>query len=87
MGEKPILVLQLVLKHKYYDAIDRGDQTVEHRVNTEYWRRRILPKWNSNGGNKVIFHKGYTKETMTFLIKVVAFNGDKIELHLGDRLD
>lgn len=82
------LVLHLVLKHQYYDAIDRGEKTVEYRENTEYWRRRIVPKWNSNGGNKVVFHRGwtdYTKKTMTFAIKDVVFNGDTIELHLGAR--
>jgi len=78
------LVLHLVLKHQYYDAIDRGEKTVEYRDNTEYWRRRIA-KWNKNGGNKVIFHKGYTKVTMTFLIKDAIFDGDTIELHLGER--
>lgn len=38
------LVLHLVLKHQYYDAIDRGEKTVEYRDNTEYWRRRIADK-------------------------------------------
>lgn len=82
-----MLVLHLVLMHKYYDAIDRNEKNIEYRNNTEYWRRRIVPHWNSNGGNKVVFHKGYTRVTMTFLIKNLVFNGDKIELWLGERLN
>ena len=89
MGEKPItialddagLILHLVLMHRYFDAIDRGEKTVEYRENTEYWRRRIV------GAQKIVFHKGYTKVTMTFLIKDVIFNGDKIEIWLGARLN
>jgi hypothetical protein len=80
------LTLHLVLKHIYYDAIDRGDKLVEYRDNTEYWRKRIMKKWNSNGGNIVVFHKGYTKQTLAFRIASPVFNGDKIELHLGERL-
>jgi hypothetical protein len=78
--------LHLVLKHIYYDAIDRGEKTVEYRDNTDYWRKRIMTNWNSNGGNIVIFHKGYTKQTMAFRIKMPVLNGAQIELHLGERL-
>lgn len=78
--------LHLVLKHKYYDAIDRGEQRIEHRDNTPYWRKRIVPKWNSNGGNLVIFHRGYTKTIMVFRIKLLVLGIPKIELHLGERL-
>jgi hypothetical protein len=80
------LTLHLVLKHVYYDAIDRGDKDVEYRNNTDYWRKRIMTNWNSNGGNILIFHRGYTKTTMAFRIKMPVFNGDQIELHLGERL-
>ena len=79
------LVLHLILEYQYYEAIDRGEKTVEYRDNTLYWRRRIIPKWNSNGGNKVVFHRGYTKTTMTFELKDAVFNGGTIELHLGAR--
>ena len=79
------LVLHLVLKHQYYDAIDRGEKTVEYRNNTKYWRRRIAAKWNNNGINKVVFHKGFTKTTVTFQIKDVIVDEDTIEIHLGAR--
>ena len=80
------LHLHLILKHEFYDAIDRGEKTVEYRDNTPYWRKRIVKKWNSNGGNLVIFHRGYTKTIMVFRIKLLVLNTPKIELHLGERL-
>lgn len=80
------LNLHLVLKSRYYDAIQRGEKTVEYRDNTAYWRKRIAQKWNSNGGNTVTFHRGYTKTIMTFNIKILVLNGPQIELHLGERL-
>lgn len=81
------LVLHLILKHKYFDAIEQGKQRVEHRDNTPYWRKRIVEKWDCNGGNIVVFHKGYTKQTMSFKIKLLVLYTDKIHLHLGERLD
>jgi ASC-1-like (ASCH) protein len=80
-----VLLLHLVLKYQYYDAINRGDKKIEYRRNILWWRRQIIPNWDSNGGNKVVFHRGYTKTVMTFEIKDVVFNGDTIELHLGAR--
>ena len=80
------LILHLVLKHKYYDAIDRGDKLIEYRDNTPFWRKRITPKWNSNGGNIVVLLRGYTKTIMVFFIKNLVFNGEQIEIHLGERL-
>jgi ASC-1-like (ASCH) protein len=79
------LHLHLVLKHQYYDAIDKGEKTIEYRDNTPYWRKRINEKWDSNGGNKVTFHKGYTKITVTYQIKMLVLNRGRIELHLGER--
>lgn len=79
-------LLHLFLEYQYYDAIDRGDKTIEYRDNTENWRRRIW-KWKTNGGNKIVFHRGYTKQTMTFQNKDVVFDEDTIELHLGERLN
>jgi len=80
------LHLHLFLKHEHYDAIDAGQKKVEYRKNIPYWRKRIMPKWNSNGGNMVIFHKSYTKTIMVFFIKSLVINGNQIELHLGERL-
>lgn len=85
----PSLNLHLVLKHKWYDLIESGQKTVEYRDMTPYWINRIIKKHNSNGGNTVIFHKGYTNVTMTFEIRMIVCNTptEKIEIHLGKRLD
>jgi len=69
------LTLHLVVEGKYFDAIKDGTKTVEYRNNTAYWHKRIFPRWNSNGGNIVIFHRGYTKEILVFRIKMLVFNG------------
>jgi hypothetical protein len=79
------MTLHLTLKYVYYDAIERGDKNIEYR-DAEYWRERIMKQWNSNGGNIVILHRGYTKTIMTFRVKTLVLNGDTIELHLGERL-
>lgn len=84
-NENKPLNLHLVLKSKHYDAIQRGEKTIEYRNNTPYWRKRIVFKWSSNGGNTVTFHKGYTKTTMTFQIKLLILY-DQIDLHLGGRI-
>lgn len=76
--------VHLVLKHKYYGAIDRGEKTVEYRDNTDYWRKRILNK------RHVTFHRGYTKEIMVFEIDYLVVpeinESVQIEIHLGKRV-
>lgn len=76
-------ILHLILKAKYFNAIERGDKTIEYRDNTPYWQRRIM------GKEIVVFHRGYTKNTITFRIKKVRglfLNHTQIEIHLGERL-
>jgi len=73
-------ICHLILKHKYYDAIDRGEKTVEYRRNTAYWRRRILDC------DRVVFHRGYSSTTMTFEIAFIAGDEEQIEIHLGKRM-
>jgi ASC-1-like (ASCH) protein len=77
--------LHLVLKHKYYGLIKEGKKRVEYRDLTDYWKKRILDK---KGLLKlVIFHKGYTNETMAFQIKDILVNQYfMIEIHLGEQL-
>jgi len=77
------LNLHLVLKHRYYYATEYGYKKIEYRDNTPYWRKRIVEKWDSNGGNKVTFHKGYTNTTITLGIKHLILSDKGIELHLG----
>lgn len=72
-------ICHLILKYEYYDSIADGRKTVEYRDNTPYWRKRLLD------ADRVTFHRGYTKTTITFGIRYVTFNG-QIELHLGARV-
>jgi len=78
-----IEVLHLVLKGKYYDAIERGEKRCEYRDNTPYWRKRILEK----DPNVVVFHRGYTNQTMAFRIACKVVLPDRIVIVLGDRID
>jgi len=76
----------LVLKHKWYDLIEKGEKTVEYRDDTPYWRARIL------GCDRVTFHRGYTKTTMTFEITFKSYGlfalvQGQIEIHLGKRIE
>lgn len=71
----------LILKHRFFDLIEQGNKRVEYRDNTPYYRKRILD------ANQVVFHRGYTKQTMTFAILFKAVAGPTIEIHLGLRLD
>lgn len=40
-------ILDLILKHKYYDMIDSGEKTEEYREIKSYWIKRIMKcsKW------------------------------------------
>ena len=76
-------VLHLVLEGKYYDAIERGEKKVEYRNNTPYWRKRILEKDPSI----VVFHRGYTNQTMAFWIAYKVVLPDQIEIVLGGRIE
>lgn len=72
--------VHLILKGEYFDAIERGDKTIEYRSN--YWKKRI------EGKQIVVFHRGYTKRTITFRIRKIcdSLNHTEIEIHLGERL-
>jgi len=73
----------LILKRKYYDMIKNGEKVVEYRDNTPYWRQRL---W---GKKLVVFHRGYTNETMMFQIHKGIIPDDlekQIEIHLGARV-
>ena len=76
-------VLHLVLKGEYYDAIERGEKKCEYRDNTPYWRKRILEKDPSI----VVFHRGYTNQTMAFWIAYKVVLPDQIEIVLGGRIE
>lgn len=73
-------VCHLVVKSKWYDLIQEGMKKAEYRDNTEYWRKRI------RGRKFVTFHRGYTKETMTFKIAMITEDEEQILIHIGERI-
>ena len=94
--------LHLVLKHKWYDKIASGEKTSEYRECSPYWNHRFAGDKDSTRihlrqfvYDKVVFHKGYTNETMLFEIKSIRLlenqpndlNVDKCwEIKLGKRI-
>ena len=76
------VVMPLVLKHKWYDMIDKGDKREEYRDDTNRYAVRfanfasrahvyIGPIWAAEKLRVVAFSKGYTKPDMFWLCKVV----------------
>lgn len=72
-------VLDLVLKTKWYDMIERGEKPFEYRAESPYWIKRLtylntdfIPFSYRNGYEPipfkeythVRFHRAYTKTTM-----------------------
>lgn len=83
--------LHLVLKREWYDKIASGEKTSEYRECKPYWNKR-LSIWHetinglvcdgSNMYEAIIFHRGYTAETMEFEIKSIAITTEKNDLNL-----
>lgn len=67
--------LHLVLKHKWYDMIASGVKKEEYREIKPYYSDRFF----NNHYTHVVFHKGYTNETMTFWIKNIITDFGKPE--------
>ena len=69
-----MIILDLVLKTKWYEMIESGEKTEEYREFKDYWVRRLGKKVGLNpwGGphyefspfTHVRFHCGYTNRTM-----------------------
>lgn len=77
-------VLHLVLKHKWYDMIERGEKKEEYRDPTMYWIKRIFDLHNSTSSlivkhNIVCFHRGYTNRIMSYEINDVVISTGKEE--------
>ena len=69
-------VLSLVLKGKWYDAIEWGGKREEYRACTPYWETR-LKNWAGQGKQHVIeFRDGYAHNAPR-----MAFTGAMIDLH------
>ena len=80
MDKKP---LHLVLKGIYYDRIEKGIKKVEYRRKTDYWTKRIIKK----DPDIVVFHRGYTKQIMTFHIRNIIVFSYQFAILLGKRIN
>lgn len=58
------VILDLVLKGKWYDMIERGAKLEEYREIKPYWDRRLF----SRPYTHVRFRRGYTSKSMTYTI-------------------
>lgn len=80
--------LHLVLKGCWYDKIASGEKTSEYRECKPYWNKRFaynptkMAMLNhctkalldvKTDYTQVVFHRGYTSETMEFEIKYISF--------------
>lgn len=87
--------LHLVLKHKWYHAIEHEGKREEYRNSTEYWTKRltneghdavcnILQGWRTRPldfkhYDLVVFHDGYTSTTQTWTVTGIDFGRGKPE--------
>ena len=63
-------ILDLVVKHKWYDMEESGEKPEEYRALSDHWVKRFLPTnqvWQEY--THVRLHRGYTSTTMLFEIK------------------
>ena len=92
-------ILDLVLKHKWYDMIDVGDKPEEYREDNDYWNNRLIDKETLlvKPFTHVRFHRGYTSTTMLWTITDISLGRGKTEwgapenkdvfiIKLGERL-
>lgn len=78
-------ILDLVLKHKWYDAIRVEGKREEYREINGYWVNHLCQKIGDFGNysiknfDTVRFHKGYSNVTMTFQITDITIGRGKTE--------
>lgn len=89
MSENKILSLNLT--YYWYDLINSGKKTTEYRRYCHYWNKRF----ENNQYNIVIFHRGYSWNTITFKINEIKLLKNKPNdlnepicwaIELGERL-
>ncbi len=79
------IVLKLVLTDHWFEEIKSGRKTHEYRIETPYWRKRIVQNGFFHSFDFVQFQKAYRKnpERMTFKIKQISIiNGLNTDLHI-----
>ena len=79
-------VLHLNLYRKYFDAILKGEKTIEYRDITPYWSKRL----EGRHYDVIKFRNGYAKDAPTMLVEYegydVGFNAlceEKYMINLG----
>lgn len=76
------MTLVLTLKYHWFDLTANGSKTIEYRAMTPYWEKRI---WERRHELKtVVFHRGYTTETITKKITHIDIGPSPIEGWEGD---
>lgn len=89
--------LHLVLKSKWFDKIASGEKTSEYRECKPYWNKRLTDFFDlpdnikpsclgmlcyGDKYDRVIFHRGYTAETMEFEIANIGITNKPNDLGL-----
>lgn len=78
-------ILNLHLKSKWWYKIESGEKNIEFRLNTEFWRKRLIGK----NYDEIHFWLGYPKKTDTkkLLIKYFLGVSEKSIIHeeFGDK--
>lgn len=67
--------LFLILKGKYFRAIESGEKTSEYRLMTEYWLQRLT----SRNWEHVTFQLGYAKDAPRLRRKIFDIRISTIE--------
>lgn len=75
-----MVILDLVLKHYWYDRIKMGLKVHEYREANEYWQRRLSTKLYSH----VRLRRGYTRENLLFEIKSIQKTKEVNDLGLPE---
>jgi hypothetical protein len=75
--------LHLVLTAYWFNEIKDGRKTHEYRLYNDYWKKRISHLLYTPEKTTVIFHRGYTAETVCRKIKAVKIltSGQETDLH------
>ena len=75
--------LHLILKRQWFEKIKSGEKTSEYRECKPYWNKRFAPIVNGEKKiwKNVIFHNGYTNETMKCELLSVAITNKKNDLN------
>ena len=82
--ENQTKTLHLVLKSKWFDKIASGEKTSEYRECKPYWNKRFAVCLLKNVFVRVIFHRGYTSETMEFEIIDISITRAPNDLELDE---